>query len=45
MPSSGHGMGIGLWLAQTYIESLKGNITFDSEIGKGSQFTVTLPIN
>jgi signal transduction histidine kinase len=38
------GMGIGLWLSKTIVESHKGTINFETEINKGSTFTVDLPI-
>jgi len=38
------GMGIGLWLSKTIVESHKGTINFKTEINKGSTFTVDLPI-
>ncbi|RAJ33093.1 two-component system CheB/CheR fusion protein [Pedobacter cryoconitis] len=38
------GFGIGLFLAQSIISRHHGKITIDSEIGKGSVFTFTLPI-
>lgn len=38
------GSGLGLHLSQRIIESHDGNITLDSEPGKGSLFTVQLPI-
>ncbi|CAD5982952.1 Adaptive-response sensory-kinase SasA (plasmid) [Planktothrix agardhii] len=41
---SGKGMGFGLWWTQAYLESLGGDITVNSEQGKGSQFVFTLPV-
>lgn len=38
------GSGIGLSLAKAFVEMHGGNITVDSELKKGSVFTVTLPI-
>ncbi|PTX62370.1 PAS domain S-box-containing protein [Kordia periserrulae] len=38
------GTGIGLSLSKRYIEILKGSITVQSEVGKGSEFIITLPI-
>ncbi len=37
------GMGLGLAIAQSAAESLGGRIGFESEVGSGSTFTVTLP--
>ena len=37
------GTGLGLWLCKYYIEQNKGNITVQSEEGKGSTFYITLP--
>jgi signal transduction histidine kinase len=39
------GMGLGLPISKRYVDSLKGEITFESQVGKGSSFTVVLPIN
>lgn len=36
---------IGLWVSQSIIDSHRGRITSESEIGKGSKFTVWLPLN
>ncbi|PRZ26201.1 HAMP domain-containing protein [Flavobacterium granuli] len=38
------GMGLGLGIIKNIIENYKGTITFDTELGKGTQFTVSLPI-
>ena len=38
------GMGLGLGIIRNIIENYKGTITFTSELGKGTTFTVTLPI-
>jgi len=39
------GTGIGLALVKQYVDLLKGKIELQSEIGKGSKFTVSLPYN
>ncbi len=39
------GMGLGLSICAAYTEILGGQIQVDSEAGKGSLFTVTLPFN
>ena len=38
------GMGIGLWLSKTIVESHKGSITFNTDLNRGTCFTVRLPI-
>jgi signal transduction histidine kinase len=37
------GMGIGLWLSKTIVESHQGHISFTTSTGKGTSFMVTLP--
>ncbi|EFH83499.1 PAS domain S-box protein [Ktedonobacter racemifer] len=37
------GLGMGLYIVAEIVKGHEGNITVDSEIGKGSTFTVTLP--
>ncbi|MFA5995756.1 MAG: ATP-binding protein [Patescibacteria group bacterium] len=37
------GSGLGLYLAKQYAELLHGSMTFESETGKGSAFTVRIP--
>ena len=38
------GMGIGLWLSKTIIDSHQGNISFTTQVNQGTRFVVTLPI-
>jgi signal transduction histidine kinase len=37
------GFGLGLWMVRQLVEALGGTIRLDSEIGRGSTFTVELP--
>ncbi|MFB2898334.1 CBS domain-containing protein [Aerosakkonemataceae cyanobacterium BLCC-F50] len=39
------GSGLGLAIVKNYVELLKGQISFTSEIGVGTTFTVILPLN
>lgn len=41
---SEEGNGLGLALAYRIVEKLEGNLTVISEVGKGSKFTVTIPV-
>ena len=38
------GSGIGLWLAKSFVELHGGAIEVESTVGKGTKFTVTLPV-
>jgi signal transduction histidine kinase len=38
------GMGLGLGIIKNIIENYKGTITFETKLGKGTTFTVSLPI-
>jgi signal transduction histidine kinase len=37
------GMGIGLWLSKTIVESHQGQISFTTALGQGTRFKVALP--
>ncbi len=41
---TGKGTGLGLWVSYDIIGKMGGNITFKSEEGKGTTFTVALPV-
>lgn len=38
------GMGIGLWLSKTIIDSHQGNISFTTQVNQGTRFVVNLPL-
>jgi signal transduction histidine kinase len=40
----GQGTGLGLFIVYKIIEQHKGTITVQSEVGKGTEFTIKLPI-
>jgi signal transduction histidine kinase len=39
------GTGLGLSIVKHYVNLMEGDITFKSELGKGTTFTLSLPIN
>ncbi len=41
----GKGTGLGLYLSYTFVEQHHGKITVNSEVGMGTEFIVTLPVN
>ncbi len=44
VPRPTHRAGLGLYLARVYAEALGGAVTVKSELGKGSTFTVRIPV-
>ena len=38
------GMGIGLWLSKTIIDSHQGSISFTTQVNQGTRFVMTLPL-
>lgn len=40
----GKGTGLGLWVSYNIIEKMEGTITLKGDVGKGSTFTVRIPI-
>lgn len=39
------GTGLGLWTVRTIIMSLKGRVTFETDVGRGTTFIVRLPVS
>lgn len=42
--SKDEGMGVGLWLSRTIVESHRGTIRFETQVNQGTTFTVTVPL-
>jgi len=42
--SSGKGTGLGLWVSYDIMEKMGGSIRFKSKVGKGTTFTINIPI-
>ena len=42
--SKSQGQGFGLVVAKRFVESMKGSIGFESQEGKGTKFTIELPL-
>jgi signal transduction histidine kinase len=42
--TKGEGRGLGLWFSRLYMEQLGGTIEVKSEVGQGTEFIVSLPI-
>ena len=38
------GSGLGLYIAREMVDKMKGSLSFTSEMGKGTTFTVSVPI-
>ena len=44
-PTGGeHSVGLGLSIVKTFVENMNGSVTCVSEVGKGSVFTISIPI-
>lgn len=42
--TKGHGTGLGLYISRKVLQDQGGTITLQSEVGKGTQFTIQLPL-
>ncbi|MCL5884868.1 MAG: ATP-binding protein [Deltaproteobacteria bacterium] len=42
---TGEGTGLGLWLSYQIMRNYRGEISVESEVGKGSRFTLSFPLN
>ncbi len=43
IPQDAHGAGLGLFIAKSYVQLLGGKIWFDSRLGFGTTFTISVP--
>jgi PAS domain S-box-containing protein len=43
VPQDAHGAGLGLFIAREYVRLLGGKIWFDSKLGMGTTFTISVP--
>lgn len=43
--NEGSGLGLGLFIVKQIVQAHDGQVLLESEFGKGSTFTVTLPLN
>jgi signal transduction histidine kinase len=41
---AGQGTGLGLWTVRVILVELKGKVTFETEVGRGTTFIVRLPL-